>query len=166
MNCISVEVTLAYTWIKLTISPVLSGFQLPNSTQVLLQPSSTCLWLKPHPPINELAIVMTLSRQPLSTDWDKCFPAGNGHRAVQEDCFLNLYMHRRIAVAHSEPTKAFSKRSPETTMLSAPFGCTHPPPPILPLWRSLQEVTSQDESFMPDISGYIWERVNGWKNEY
>jgi len=27
------------------------------------------------------------------------------------------------------------------------------------LQRSLQEVTSQDDSFMPDISGYIWERV-------
>jgi len=35
-------------------------------------------------------------------------------------------------VAHSEPTKAFSKRSPETAMLSAPFGCTHPLPPIPP----------------------------------
>ena len=27
------------------------------------------------------------------------------------------------------------------------------------LQRSLQEVTSQDDSLMPDISGYIWERV-------
>jgi len=26
--------------------------------------------------------------------------------------------------------------------------------------ESLQEVTSQEESFMPDISGYILERVN------
>ena len=48
-------------------------------------------------------------------------------------------------MAHSESTKAFSKRNPETAMLSATFG--------------LQEVTSQDESFMPDISGYIRERV-------
>ena len=44
-------------------------------------------------------------------------------------------------MAHSDPTKAFSKRSPC-------FGCTHPPPPVPPL----QEVTSQEESFMPDIS--------------
>jgi len=55
-------------------------------------------------------------------------------------------------------------------MLSALFGCTHPPPPVpyfllsqnlvlsLQL-RSLQEVMSQDESFMPDISGYIREKV-------
>ena len=65
-------------------------------------------------------------------DWDKCFPIGNGRRAGQEDCFLNPFVHRRTAVAHSEPTKAFSKRRPETAMLSAPFGCTHPPPPIPP----------------------------------
>ena len=101
-------------------------------------------------------------------DCDKCFPAGNGHHALacrQEDCFLNPFVHRRTAVAHSEPTKAFPKWSPETAMLSAPFGC-HPPLPIRPfcwsrtyLQRSLQEVTSQDESFMPDISGYIQESV-------
>ena len=42
-------------------------------------------------------------------------------------------------------------------MLSALFGYTHPPPPVLV--GSLQEVTSQEESFMPAISGYIWERV-------
>jgi len=36
------------------------------------------------------------------------------------------------AVAHPEPTKAFLKQSPEMAMLSAPFGCNHPPPPILP----------------------------------
>ena len=94
-------------------------------------------------------------------DWHKCFPVGNGRRAGQEDCFLNPFVHRRTAVAHSEPTKAFSKQSPETAMLSAPFGCTHPPPPVPPflLLQSLQEVTSQEESFMPDISGYIRERV-------
>ena len=44
-------------------------------------------------------------------------------------------------MAHPEPTKAFLKQSPETAMLS------------------LQEVTSQDERFMSDIAGYIWERV-------
>ena len=39
--------------------------------------------------------------------------------------------------------------------LSRPFCCRR-----TYLQRSLQEVTSQHESFMPDISGYIWERVN------
>ena len=52
-------------------------------------------------PINELAIVTALSRQPLA-------------RAGQDDCFLNQFVHRRTAVDHSEPTKAFSKRSSET----------------------------------------------------
>ena len=38
----------------------------------------------------------------------------------------------------------------------------HPPTSSYPaLQRSLQEVTSQDETFIPDISGYIWERVKG-----
>jgi len=46
--------------------------------------------------------------------------------------FLNLFVHRRTAVANPEPTKAFLKLSPETAMLSAPFGCTHPLPPIPP----------------------------------
>jgi len=35
-------------------------------------------------------------------------------------------------VVHPEPTKAFLKLSPETAMLSAPFRCTHPSPPIPP----------------------------------
>ena len=80
------------------------------------------------PSINELAIVTIAC-----PDWDyTCFPAGNGRHAGQEDCFLNPFVHRRTAVAHPEPTKAFPKQSPETAMLSAPFGCTHPPPPIPP----------------------------------
>jgi len=76
--------------------------------------------------------------------------------AGQEDCFLNPFVHRRTAMAHSEPTKVFSKCNPETAMLSAPFAY---------LLRSLQEVTSQDQSLMPDISSYIRERVNS-KQQY
>jgi len=73
-------------------------------------------------------------------------------------------------VANQEPTKAFLKWSPEMAMLSARFRCTHfgcthfrythPPPPMKHnLSRLLQEVTTQDESFVLDISGYIRERV-------
>ena len=58
MDYVSVEVTFSLC------SPVLSGFRAPNFTKVSLQPSSTHLWLKPHPPINELAIVTALTRQP------------------------------------------------------------------------------------------------------
>ena len=56
MDYFSVEVTFSLC------TPVLSDFQAPNFTLVSLQTSSTRLWLKPHPPINELAIVMALSR--------------------------------------------------------------------------------------------------------
>ena len=35
-------------------------------------------------------------------------------------------------MTHSEPTKVFLKLKPEMAMLSAPFGCTHPPHPIPP----------------------------------
>ena len=30
------------------------------------------------------------------------------------------------------PTKSLLKISPDMAMLFAPFGCTHPPPPVLP----------------------------------
>ena len=63
-------------------------------------------------------------------------------------------------MAHSEPTKALSKQSPETAMLSAPFGCIHPPPPTLPFLLKVIAGSDVDESFIPDISGYIRERVN------
>ena len=101
---------------KLTISPVMLGFQPPNFTQVLLQPSSTRSWLKPHPPINKLAIV-TASLP----EWALCKARG---------CFLNPFVQRRTVVAHPEPTKMFLKLSPVMAMLSAPFWCTHPPPPV------------------------------------
>jgi len=35
-------------------------------------------------------------------------------------------------LAHPVPTKAFLQSSPEAAILFAPFGCTHPLPPVLP----------------------------------
>jgi len=37
------------------------------------------------------------------------------------------------------PTKSLLKTSPDAAMLFAPFGCTHPPPPVPPflLMRNL-----------------------------
>ena len=35
-------------------------------------------------------------------------------------------------MARWAPTKGSSRLSPNTAMLSAPFGCTHPPPPAPP----------------------------------
>ena len=136
----------AYTWIKLTVYPVLSGFQPPNFTQVFLQPSSTCLWLKPHPPINVLAIVTALCWQPLAHTGIKASPlemaAMQGERTV-------FFVHKRTAVAYSEPIKVFPKRSPEIATLSAPFGCTHPPPLILPF------LLKQRFNPFPDVARYI-----------
>ena len=91
---------------KFTISPVLSGFQPPNFTQVFLQPSSTCSRLKPHPPINKLAIVTVLGWQTLAQTGINASPPEMG--AVQGERTV-FSTHRRTAVAHSEPTKVFPK---------------------------------------------------------
>ena len=69
-------------------------------------------------------------------------------------------------MAHSEPTNVFLKLSPETAMLSAPFRCTNPPPPVPPfLLKQNLFPTSQDESFIPDISDYIRGSVNPYLRE-
>ena len=44
-------------------------------------------------------------------------------------------MHRRREIAHPLLTRFFQKLSPDTAMLFTPFGCTHPPPPVLHLLR-------------------------------
>jgi len=42
-------------------------------------------------------------------------------------------MPKRIEMALPVPTKSLLKMSPDAAKLFAPFGCTHPPPPVLPL---------------------------------
>ena len=41
-------------------------------------------------------------------------------------------MPKTAEMAFPVPTKTFLSRSPDTAMLFAPFGCTHPPPPAPP----------------------------------
>ena len=41
-------------------------------------------------------------------------------------------MPKRIEMALPVPTKLLLKTSPDTAMLFAPFGCTHPPPSVPP----------------------------------
>ena len=87
-----------------------------NFTQVALQPSSTCSWLEPLPPINELAIVTV-------------------------------------------PTKAILQLSSYTTMLYSTWQWNLPSSHPFCSCRTyrqktLQEVTSLDESLMLDISSY------------
>ena len=167
MNCFLWRPLLACTWIKLTISPVLSGFQPPNSTQVLLQPCSTRLWLKPHPSINELAIVTALSRQPLAQTGINASPSEMGTMQGKRTVFST-----RLCIEDSSgPLRAnqgiFKAEPRDSHAVCTLWVHPHPPPPIPPfllsrtyLQRSLHEVMSRDESFMLDISGYIRERVN------
>jgi len=78
-----------------------------------------------------------------SNHWENGFPTGNGCSARQEDCFLNPFVHRKTAVVNPEPTKAFLKLNTEIAMLSASFGCIHPPPPI-PLFLLKQNLFPKD----------------------
>ena len=41
-------------------------------------------------------------------------------------------MPKRTEMALPVPTMSFLQLSPDAAMLFAPFGCSHPPPPILP----------------------------------
>ena len=41
------------------------------------------------------------------------------------------------------PTKSLLKTSPDVAMLFAPFGCTHPPPPV-PLFLPMQNLSPKD----------------------
>ena len=83
--------------------------------------------IKPHPPINELAIVTALSQQMLAQTGINAFPLEMGAMQGKRTVFST----RRKAVAHSEPTKAFPKRSPEMAMLFASFSCISPYPAFL-----------------------------------
>jgi len=46
-------------------------------------------------------------------------------------------------MAHSVPAKAFLLPSPKATMLFAPFGYTHPPPPV-PLFLLTWNLSPKD----------------------
>ena len=56
--------------------------------------------------------------------------------------------------------QAFSKQNPETAMLSAPFGCTHPPPPIPPFLLkqnlSPKVIAGSDVTRWKFYARYIW----------
>ena len=67
-------------------------------------------FITPYPPINELAIVTALSRQPARPYWKNSFPTGNGHRVRREDCFLNLFVH--MQEDSSGPPRAYQGVEP------------------------------------------------------
>ena len=72
-------------------------------------------FMTPYPPINELAIVTALSRQPARPYWKNSFPTGNGHRVRREDCFLNLFVH--MQEDSSGPPRAYQGVEPPPVLL-------------------------------------------------
>ena len=44
----------------------------------------------------------------------------------------NSIYSKKDRMALPVPTKSLLKMSPDAAILFAPFGCTHPPPPVLP----------------------------------
>jgi len=46
-------------------------------------------------------------------------------------------------MVHPVPTKVFLMLSPDMTMMLAPFGCIHPPPPVPP-FQLTQNLTPKD----------------------
>ena len=121
---------------------------------MLLQPSSTRSSHKPHPPINELATVMALSRQPLPQTGINPSPLEMG--AVQGK--RTVFSTRSCIGGQQWPTQS----QPGHFQSEAQRWPCSPTSPYLTLSAEAEpitELTSQDESFMPDISGYIHERV-------
>ena len=76
-----------------------------------------------------LTIVMALGQWlPMQTE-KKSIIVRNGGPTTPEG---SRFMQNRRKMAHPVPSKAFLQTSPEAAMLFAPFGCTHPPPPVSP----------------------------------
>ena len=93
-------------------------------------PSSISLWLKPHPLINEFSIVMAHS-QWLCRLW-RSFIARNGG-LTKWRLFSKPDHAKEERNGLPVPTNAFFlEASSEEGMWFSPFGCTHPPPPVLP----------------------------------
>ena len=65
-------------------------------------------------------------------------------------------MPKRIEMALPVPTKWLLKTSPDAAMLFAPFGCTHPLPPIPPFLLtqnlSIKDIAGSD---IMKLKGYI-----------
>jgi len=137
------------------------------SPQVLLQPSSTHSWLKPHPPINVLAIATALSWQLLTQARLKAFLPEMGAMQGERTVFsTRLCIGGQQWPIQSKP-RCFQNGAQRRPWWLHPSGApTHFPLSHPFCWsgtycqRSLQEGKLQDESFTLDISGYVRVRVN------
>jgi len=110
MNCFSVEVTFSLYMNYTYHIPSSVGFSAPKLhtsalTAILytfVTQTTPIHWWAGNSHGTQLATA--------HPDWDKGFPARNGHRAGQEDCFLNPFVHMRLAVVHSN--QGVSKAEP------------------------------------------------------
>ena len=80
--------------------------------------------------LNGLAIKSPAKWQPAVAE-KRAMYAGNGGPTKSDGYFLTPFMTKTMEMALPVLTKTFLPRSPDTPMLFAPSGCTHPPPPAL-----------------------------------
>jgi len=69
--------------------------------------------------------------------------SGNGALTRRDRWFLTPFMPKRMEMALPVPTMSLLNTSPEAAMLLAPFGCTHPPPPVPP-FLLMQNLSPKD----------------------
>ena len=73
--------------------------------------------------------------------------AGNGGTTKPDGYFLTPFMPKSMEMALQVPTKTFLPRSPDTAMLFAPSGCTHPPPPVPPFHHEAESLRCRYATF-------------------
>ena len=131
-------------------------------------PCSTCSWLKPHPPINELSMVTAL-------DWRSLVQTGkknseNDGPTKVKGLFSQSFCARKERNWLLSANQALFEADPSIAILFAPSEWPHPPPLFYSpfcsrrtyLQRTVLEVISQDESFMRSTEFHQWESVNMW----
>ena len=137
-------------------APVISAPKL-NPTQVSLQPSFKCLWLKPHPSTNDLSIIMTLSWWLLS--WWLLIQTGNGFHYQKwqpyqvRGLFSQPICAGEVRNGPLNANQGLFKLSPNMAMLFAPFNFTHPPLPV-PHFLLMQNVSPKENA---------WSDITRWK---
>jgi len=57
---------------------------------------------------------------------------------------FQVHLCQREQKRPSQPTMALLELSPDMAMLFAPFGCTHPPPPVPPFLLSPKDIAGSD----------------------
>ena len=100
-------------------------------------------------------MVTALSRQPLAQTGINASPLEMGARQGKRTVFSTRLCIRGRQWPTQSLTKVFSKRIPETATLSAPFRCTHPPPPIYPA------LSGSDVTRGKFHAGYVYPATSG-----